>query len=242
MEHRVFAGYDHALVLSERGALFGFGKNDCHQLSDKLADRNVMMPVMLAENVKMAAAGFEGSIYLGCDGNICILGNGKVQDCFSSPEGVAAVYADCSERRYWIQDEDSVLYRFGKDGIRNEEREHYIIGSYWRGSGLLQSTEHVPELDGYKKICIFMFSRIRKPRKDTWVVLYQDGTLSFLVAGWNYLERKIMDEVLDVSVGMNIAVILRKNGDVLFMHPLELECAAMEGKRESSFRRLQWKL
>lgn len=73
-------------------------------------------------------------------------------------------------------------------------------------------------------------------------MLYQDGTLSFLVAGWNYLERKIMDEVLDVSVGMNIAVILRKNGDVLFMHPLELECAAMEGKRESSFRRLQWKL
>lgn len=241
MEHRVFAGYDHALLLSAKGVLYGFGKNDCHQLCDKITEQNVVLPVMLAENVKMAAAGFEGSIYFGYDGNICVLDNGKMQDNIIPPKSIAAVYADCSERLYWIQDEDGAFYRCGKDSIVPAEREHFMIGPYRHGSGLLRGIEHVPDLGGIQKYCVFSSSRVWKPRKDTWVILYRDGTLSFLVAGWNYLERKIMDDVLDVSVGINIAVVLRKNGDVFFGHPLELECAAMEGKGKHSLRRFQWK-
>lgn len=241
MEHRVFAGYDHVLLLSARGELYGFGKNDCHQISDKFISRNVVLPVKLAEDVKMAAAGFDGSICLRCDGNIRIWGNASVQDNFTYPGGASAVYADCSERQYWVEDENDTFYQFGKDSIGTVERDYYVTGPYRRGSGLLRRTEHVPNLDGIQKYCVFLSSRVWKPRKDTWVILYEDGTLSFLVAGWNYLERKIMEDVLDVSVGVNIAVILRKNGDVFIMHPLELECAAMAEKGKDSFGRLQWR-
>lgn len=112
---RVFAGQNFALFLTKGGRLYGFGSNDTNSIAPG-EEREVRTPVLMAENIASAAAGYNYSIFLGKDGRIRLAGQSPIpySRClqFLGCEAVA-VYADASCDTFWLRTKDGQLLSFG---------------------------------------------------------------------------------------------------------------------------------
>lgn len=113
---RVFAGYEHVLILTGTGELYGIGKNDCGQLGNPIKEE-FSAPHLIAEKVKSAAAGRNYSIYVTNEGGVRLLGNGEYAEKFQGFAHAKEVFAMSENDVFWIKDEDGRLYAFGENSI-----------------------------------------------------------------------------------------------------------------------------
>lgn len=118
---RVFAGRDYALFLTKGGRLYGFGSNDTNSIAPG-EDREVRIPLLMAENIVSAAAGYCYSICLDQNGGIRLFGQTShpYPERFQTPEGrTAEVFASPSDNIFWLRMEDGRLLSFGYN-MRNQ--------------------------------------------------------------------------------------------------------------------------
>nr|AGS53584.1 hypothetical protein [uncultured bacterium contig00070] len=112
--NKVFAGYDHALILKENGDLYGLGSNSSGQLGSRSAKKDYYSPNLVAKNVKAAAAGYNSTVIVDKNGSVSLIGDTELSERFKGFEGEAeTVYARPDMDSYCIKDKNEDFYVFG---------------------------------------------------------------------------------------------------------------------------------
>ncbi|MDE7432566.1 MAG: hypothetical protein K2N34_11735, partial [Lachnospiraceae bacterium] len=126
MTPRVYAGCNHVLILTGKGALYGIGKNDSGQLGIH-EKKEFTAPHLLARNVKSAAAGYDYSIYVTNEGEVKLLGIGEYAERFKGFSNAEEVFARNDRNVFWIKDANGQIYAFGENIDILGNREPHLL-------------------------------------------------------------------------------------------------------------------
>lgn len=118
MEERkiqVFAGDSSGLIINKEGELYGFGKVFGWRIDNRFPEDNPFeKPLLLAKNVKHAALGGTGVLYVTQDGEAKMIGQSGYVKRFPGFAGAEKVFAYESDV-YMIEAADGNLYGFGQN-------------------------------------------------------------------------------------------------------------------------------
>lgn len=214
----VAVGYDHLLILDDKGSLWGVGNNSRGQLGVNNYGANVSSFQKIADNVGKIAAGRRNSFYVDKNGNMYALGDNRWNKVHEgSTADMVSPYHVCSDVANIYGGEHQMLI-LKKDGTL------YYLG--WRRFDTFEQTESQPGCPNgvLYEVCKNV---VDAEVQDLHIVaLTKDGS----VYGYGYNNysqigmgnssvlgsaKKIADGAVDVAAGSGFTTIMKEDGSIV---------------------------
>ena len=232
----VAVGYDHLLILDDKGGLWGVGNNSHGQLGNSGYGSNVSTFQKIADDVVKVSAGRRNSYYVDKSGNLCALGDNRWNKVHEgSTEDIIRPYRVCTDVANVYGGEHQMLV------LKNDGTLYYLG---WRRFDNFQQTDSQPDCPNgvLYEVCKNVVDagiqdlHIVALTKDGSVYGYGYNSYSQITAGGSMVvgsAKKITDRAVDVAAGSGFTTIMKEDGSIVTLGRNDLGQAG-NGKTSST--------